>query len=166
MLIWKDIPGFEGLYQANALGQIRSLDRACNARNGKTALRKGRELAPVVKGGRYPAVTLTSPTSRRQFFVHDLIALTYLGSKPEGYSTCHADDNKLNNSISNLRYDTHQGNMDDKVKNNRTAKGERHGMARLTAAQVLEIRATGKALYDVSASHKHAILTRKTWRHI
>lgn len=54
----------------------------------------------------------------------------------------------------------------------RPSPGERHGMARLTAAQVLEMRASRdpqKALawqYEISVQHVSDILNRRRWRHI
>ena len=52
---------------------------------------------------------------------------------------CHEDGNYLNNDISNLYWGTHQQNIDDAVRHNTTAFGEKNGMAELTEGEVLEI---------------------------
>jgi len=49
--------------------------------------------------------------------VHALIALTFLGPRPEGKEACHKDDNKEDNHLENIKYDTHGNNMRDAVKN-------------------------------------------------
>lgn len=109
---WKYIPGYEGLYQASNQGRVRSVDRIVSGRWGNTK-RRGKILKPVLNGPGYLQVVLCreKPISRR---VHKLIAETWLGSCPQGAEICHNDGNKLNNKVSNLRYDTRSNNNLDK----------------------------------------------------
>ena len=51
---------------------------------------------------------MTALGKRKQFLVHDLVALAFIGPKPAGMQTCHNNDDKRNNIASNLRYDTAQ----------------------------------------------------------
>lgn len=173
MIMWKDVPGWEKLYQASEDGRIRSYDRECGARNKHVAIRKGRILKPIAKSGRYLVVSLTDGKGRRkQMFVHDVIALTWIGQKPRGLHTCHTDDNKYNNHVDNLRYDTAQGNNDDIQRNGKRPKGSAHGCAKLTELDVSDIRAsclTDKEIagkYQVTPGHVYSIRTRRSWRHI
>ena len=46
--VWKDIPGFEGLYQASNQGRIRSLDREVRHNYGGTAVKKGKIITPHI----------------------------------------------------------------------------------------------------------------------
>ncbi|BFM39940.1 NUMOD4 motif-containing HNH endonuclease [Synechocystis sp. LKSZ1] len=92
---WKPIPGYEGLYEASDTGQIRS--------------KKG-ELSQKIWRG-YPKVVLVKDGDRKNWRVHNLIALTFIGSRPDGYELDHIDANKLNNHITNLEYVTHQENV-------------------------------------------------------
>ena len=170
--MWKDIPGWEDRYQVSADGGIRSKDMPCRAGQGGTAVRKGRELALVVKGGRYLCVTLTSATgARKQCFVHDLVLLAFVGPKPEGLLVRHLDDNNRRNQLSNLAYGTHTENMADKAKHGKM-KGVLHPAAKLTASAVRYIRtspATGRALaraYGVSPSQISSVRNRHSWGHV
>lgn len=170
---WKAIPGWEHRYEVSEQGAIRSLDMVCGAAFGKTAIRRGRVLKQSLKGGRYLCVTLTSPARRQQYLVHDLVALAFIGPKPEGLQTCHQDDCKANNASENLRYGTAAENAADRELNGRTARGESSGNARLSEAQVRSIRSraqhAGKALaaeFGITYAHLYAVISRRVWRHI
>lgn len=114
--LWRDIPGYEGLYQASSLGRIRSLDREiiANYKNGKTQIRhyKGQILAP----GRYNkdghlSVVLGKGTSGKP--VHSLVALTFIGTRPKDCDVRHVDGNPANNRLDNLMYGTRTQNILD-----------------------------------------------------
>ena len=116
---WKDIPGYEGKYQASTMGRIRSLDREIGVNySGRTVKRtlRGRILRPGCfnKTG-HVSVHIgdgsTSPVKSHP--VHQLIALAFLGPRPEGMDICHNDGDPTNNAVSNLRYDTRTENNKD-----------------------------------------------------
>lgn len=48
--------------------------------------------------------------------IHRLVLAAFVGAPPEGLIGCHNDGNKLNNHVSNLRWDTYSSNMLDAVK--------------------------------------------------
>lgn len=114
--IWKDIPGYEGRYQASSLGRIRSLDRTLHLhrKNGKIVERimKGKILRPgrFCKNG-HLSVCLGHGESGSP--VHQLVALTYLGPCPEGKEVLHINGNPQDNRIDNLRYGTRRENILD-----------------------------------------------------
>lgn len=101
---WFDLVGFEGLYQANADGEIRSL----NYRNtGKCLI-----LKQTVSRG-YFVVNLSLNGKQKVCRVHRLIAETFL-HKPEGKEEVdHIDGNSLNNSVTNLRWVTGKENSNN-----------------------------------------------------
>lgn len=111
---WKNITGYEGLYQVSDQGRVRSLDRV----NGRGFNVFGVILKqnPDRKG--YLGVSLYSGSkaSRRRRPVHQLVAEEFIGPRPEGLDVCHNDGDKANNSASNLRYDTRRENILDAVK--------------------------------------------------
>ena len=173
MEIWKSIPGWEDRYEVSDQGRIRSKDMQVGTkRPGIFATRKGRMLEPIPKGGRYLCVTLAQKNRREQWFVHDLVLLTFKGFKPKGLEALHADDNKMDNSISNLRYGTKEENEKDRQKNGRVCKGERHGCARLTDTDIKDIRASAMpgaelaSKFGVGLPHIWAIRARRVWKHI
>ncbi|WP_214796526.1 MULTISPECIES: NUMOD4 motif-containing HNH endonuclease [unclassified Exiguobacterium] len=118
MIVWKDIAGYEGLYQVSNSGEIRSYDRVVLARSGKPTHRKGRVLKQIVKKNGYCVVTLTrNKHDRKQMTVHRLVAKTFLGEPVEGLQVNHIDGDKTNNDVSNLEWTTPKENTRHSIRN-------------------------------------------------
>jgi hypothetical protein len=77
---------------------------------------------------------------KRKRYVHQLVLDAFVGACPEGMECRHLDNNPSNNDVSNLAWGTKKENEADKIGNNTTNRGSRNGMAKLTEAQVEEIR--------------------------
>ena len=115
--IWKDIPGYEGRYQASTLGRIRSLDRKVRVvipNTGKPHFRnyKGQVLRP----GRYCKsghLSVVLGHGKAGAPVHQLVASTFLGPCPKGCEVLHANGNPTDNRVKNLRYGTRTENIID-----------------------------------------------------
>lgn len=115
MEVWKDIPGFEGLYQASNFGQIRSVDHyvTCQDRWGNTVnkLFKGRVLKQQFDGKRrYLHVVLSKNGKTKPFNVHRLIISSFLGL-PDCKEVNHIDGDKTNNKLDNLELVTRSENL-------------------------------------------------------
>lgn len=142
--IWKDIPGYEGRYQASTEGRIRSVDhrvRLVAHGTETTRLMRGRVLRP----GRYCKsghVSVVLGQGAAGAPVHQLIARTFLGPVPNGCEVCHNDGNPKNNRLDNLRYDTRTENILDEYYAERTPKGK------LDINRVREIRELIQAGYS------------------
>lgn len=135
---WKDIPGYEGKYQASDQGRIRSVDRQVQGRNwhsGHSFTRnlRGRVLRPgkFCKTG-HLSVVLGRGTAGKP--VHQLVMLAFVGPCPPGHEVCHANGDPGDNRLINLRYDTRTNNILDVFRQGKAWR-------RLTVDQVLEIRA-------------------------
>lgn len=102
---WRPVVGYEGLYEVSDRGQVRSLPRRL----------RGRILRPGLSAG-YPSVNLSVNGVGRVVKVHILLAEAFLGPRPDGSVTCHADGDRSNNVLSNLRYDTVSSNNLDTVR--------------------------------------------------
>lgn len=112
--IWKDIPGFEGCYQASTFGRIRSVDRAVRVKSHgveATRIAKGRILRPGKQDSGHLTVTLGRNYGSMP--VHTAVALTFIGPRPCGKDVCHNDGNPENNRLDNLRYDNRTDNILD-----------------------------------------------------
>ena len=109
---WRDIPGYEGRYQASSLGNIRSLDRKVNIGKGFTRLMRGRVLKPA--GSKYNAhLTVVLGHGSNGSAVHKLVALAFLGPAPVGCDVRHLDGDPLNNRVDNLAYGSRTENILD-----------------------------------------------------
>mgnify|MGYP004477016409 CR=1 FL=1 len=101
--IWKDIEGFEGLYQVSNLGRVKSLNYR----------RTGKE--KVVKGwydkNFYRHVTLRVNGKDKQFLVHRLVAETFIPNPQNKPFVNHIDEKSSNNNAENLEWCTHKENM-------------------------------------------------------
>ena len=111
--IWKDIPGYEGLYQVSNLGRVKSLDRVVpHDRYGEFKL-KGRVLKPSPTTNGYLKLDLCKYGTIKTTTVHKLVALTFLNHEPCGMKEVvdHIDNDKTNNRLDNLQLITSRENV-------------------------------------------------------
>lgn len=103
--IFKDIPGYEGMYQVSNFGRVKSLSRLVNSRNNGFRRLKEKILTQNIELGGYPRVNLSVSGKMRFRHIHQLVAETFLGHIPDKYFKVvdHKDNNKLNNNLSNLQ---------------------------------------------------------------
>lgn len=100
--VWKDIDGFNGLYQISSHGRIKSFRKGKRFHSQEEYL-----LSPTITDNGYESVTLyLAPKNRHKFLVHRLVALTFIPN-PNNYSSVnHKDENKRNNHVDNLEWCT------------------------------------------------------------
>lgn len=108
--IWKDIHGFEGVYQISNKGNVRSFNRKCP-----------QILAARPNSRGYLRVELKTNGKCEQWFVHRLVALHFVENPcPDKYTIVnHLDCNYLNNNAENLEWTTLSGNSQHAVKHGR-----------------------------------------------
>ena len=113
---WKDVVGYEGLYQVSNTGKVRSIDRMLTYRNGVVVFAKGKELyfTATKPTKRHPnirySVQLWKDNRARLFSVHRLVAIAFIPN-PEGKPTVnHIDGNPMNNNVENLEWATYSEN--------------------------------------------------------
>lgn len=111
---WRDIVGYEGLYQVSNFGRVRSINRIITYPSGRTCRWQGKLLAPGKTGDRL-TVALGNGT-QKTFYVHDLVLKAFTGPRPEGAECCHNDGHGTNDVHTNLRWDTRSENTYDRVR--------------------------------------------------
>ena len=109
MEIWKDIPNYEGYYQASNLGRIKSLLFQNNLNNKK--YKREKILKPKVTKDNCSRVELWKDGKHKTYLTYRLVALTFLGKPKEGMTVNHKDGNRLNNNIDNLEWCTRKENI-------------------------------------------------------
>ena len=120
--IWKDIKGFEGLYQASNLGRVKSLERFRKGKNGSLASVKEKILKSYMLNSGYYIIGLTKQSILKFYYVHRLVWESFNGSIPEGYEINHLNEKKFDNRLENLNLMTHRENINYGSRTERSAK--------------------------------------------
>ena len=112
MEIYKDIPGYEGFYQASNKGNIKSLGRKVKVSHGGLRIKHERILVQM-KHSRYLCVNLSKYGAIKMYLTHQLVAMAFLDHKPDKYNIVvdHIDDNGNNNNVENLQLISHRDNI-------------------------------------------------------
>lgn len=111
MEIFKDIEGFEGLYQIGNCGTVRSLPKFIEGANGGVRYHGTIELSHDIGRKGYHRVTLFIDKSRRRFLVHRLVAIAFV-SNPKGFQEVnHKLGDKSDNRASELEWCTRSINI-------------------------------------------------------
>jgi hypothetical protein len=102
-LIWAEIPGYEK-YEVSTCGRVRSLNFQ---RSGKVKEMRARI------NGKYFAIKISKNGKAKIFYIHQLVAMAFLGHVPNGNSleVDHIDNNKFNNRLENLQILTTRANI-------------------------------------------------------
>lgn len=116
MEIWKDIEGYEGLYQVSNLGRIRGIDRYVGYKNGKKRLWKGKIKTQTVTDKGYLKVRLCDRTTKdKSDEVQRIVARAFIPNPDNKPQVNHIDGNKKNNRVENLEWVTAQENDIHKI---------------------------------------------------
>lgn len=170
-------------YEVSNLGRIRGPQGLRKPKNSKDGyLRIG--LGPR------PAITRT---------MHSMVAIAFLGPRPQGHVVAHKNRDKSDNRLSNLMYATYRANMLHcrhhgvgrfgcpltsggdhprwgQSRRGKMARGERHGMAKLTEVKVLDLhrlydngnRTARSVSIEAGIPYKTVmdVLAGRRWRHL
>jgi hypothetical protein len=113
--IWKDIPNYEGRYQASSHGRIRSLDMLQQyTRKGIPVVRqRSGKMLNETKGyyGQTKREYYTARMPERSVFIHILVAKTFIPNPDNKPFINHIDRNGLNNHVDNLEWNTNRENQ-------------------------------------------------------
>lgn len=118
---WKDIQGYEGLYQVSDLGRVRSLGRICNAKNGSQQKKKARILTQEITIHGYCRVRLFDCSKHsRHYSVHRLVLGAFVGASD--LQVNHINEIKTDNRLVNLEYVTPKENCNHGKRNEEISK--------------------------------------------
>lgn len=112
MEVWKDIRGYEGLYQVSNMGRVKSLERSVrNNINGGIRVIKESLLSPTDNGNGYKILGLSKGRKRKNHYVHRLVAEHFVENPFEKPYVNHLDYDKSNNKATNLEWCTQVENV-------------------------------------------------------
>lgn len=127
--IWKDVVGYEGLYEVSNFGLVRSIDRVVTRKtDGALCYLKGKKLTQQIdSSGRYWMVTLSKNGVEKSYKVHSLVAKAFLPNNDSSLIVMHKDEKNLkydgvcNNAANNLEWGTLAENSSSPVARERNA---------------------------------------------
>lgn len=160
MEIWKTIFRFKD-YKISNLGNVKM--------TANNASRKERILKPLVTNRGYYRVALYKNKKPSFFSIHRLVAKHFIPNPENKKQVNHKDGDKSNNISTNLEWNTGRENKNHAITNKLYASGEKNGRAKLSQAQVDEIRNSTlnqyklAEKYNVSQGTISRIKTRKGW---
>lgn len=171
---WKDISEFPG-YQVSNLGKVRSFWNSTGGIIKSSFIDKTYILLrPKTKksGHREVRLKINGEKKYKDFCVHRLVLVAFVGPCPEKMECCHNNGDAGDNRLVNLRWDTHSNNCKDAVAHGTAHRGEANGNSILTLKNVTEIRkfdyskATHKEIakiFNVSSSTIKDVVNGRTW---
>ena len=105
--VWKDVVGYEGLYQVSNLGRVKSLNYK---RTGKEKL-----LEPILLNTGYLIVNLCNNNTQKTFTVHRLVTQAFIENPTGRPCIDHINTIKTDNRACNLRWVTYKENNDNSL---------------------------------------------------
>lgn len=178
----RPIPGYEGRYSITRDGRVLSVARTIPHGDGvsKRSL-KAKWLKDSAVGKGYRGIHLYDEGCRKTLYIHVLVIEAFGLPKPTpDHEVNHKNFDRADNHDTNLEWVTRGQNLHYTRVNGRgfqlpALQGEDHGVAKLTARNVLEIRRLHEGgvgpqkiarKFGIVAPHVWRIVTRKAWRHI
>ena len=104
---WRIVPGYDGFYEVSSVGRVRSYKTTRRCPDGRP-----RMLAIHTDRAGYKRATL----ERKHRYVHQLVALAWLGPVPEGHEVHHSNRIRGDNRPENLEYVTKKFNLANRGK--------------------------------------------------
>lgn len=171
--IWKDIGGYEGVYQVSNFGNVKRISDSKNQYKSGFILKPSKK-----KNSEYLRVFIYDKSgNRRMFSIHRLVAMAFIHNPHKKPEINHKDAIKSNNIASNLEWSTRLDNMRHAYENNlvKRENGERHWRSEISDKKCLAIKKrikSGQSLKLISKNMRvsyHIIkdISRgKTWSRI
>lgn len=102
--MYKAIKGYEGFYEINELGQVRSVDRIVKVKDGSVRKRQGKELKLQIDKGGYLVITLSKNGVYKTCKVHRLVAESFLPNPDDLPEIHHKNNDRKDNRVQNLMW--------------------------------------------------------------
>jgi hypothetical protein len=173
-------------YEVSDQGRVRSLERLIRSRrnvDGSYRFRllparilKQVQVKPTRDGAGYRSVvTMYNDDGQKYAYTHQLVLEAFVGPRPAGKEARHLDCDPCHNQLVNLAWGTRAENVEDSRRCEAFIRGEQHGAAKLTEAEVLRIRnlraagISGPKLavqFGVTPHLIYLISKKRAWKHV
>ena len=126
--IWRDIEGYEGLYQVSNMGRVKTIERIFTDSKGREykIISQIKQIFKTKNG--YIRVKLWKNGKSKNFLVHRLVAIAFIDNPNNFRCVNHKDENKENNYVENLEWCDHKYNVNfgnHKIKVSNTQKNRK-----------------------------------------
>lgn len=175
--IWKDIIGYEKIYQVSNLGRVKKLYREWYGSTGGKRFTEEKIIPPHYSKFGYNHHLFIKEGNPKDLRVCRLVAIAFIPNPENKPFVNHKDGNKANDNVENLEWNTRSENDKHAFANGLRVglKGSKNGMAKVTEMIVLQIRelyANGKTYdelaikFNLKRDHIGNIVKRRLWKHI
>lgn len=143
---WLPIKDYEGLYEVSSLGRVRAL-----------SYKIPKILKPRRRREGYYQINLTKNGKSKTFKLHRLVALTFIPTDDETLDVNHIDENKENNTVSNLEWLDRRSNINHGTGNARRSRAKKKGTIISMGSEGMTIYASKEQVaqrYDLETIEK------------
>lgn len=121
--VWRDVPGFEGLYVVSNYGRVKALSRIKRGKGNCVYMTRERILKPQLSSNGYYRSALTNSEGKvRIFSLHRLVAMAFIPNPNKLPQVNHINENKQDNSVDNIEWSTASHNINWGTRNDRVAE--------------------------------------------
>jgi hypothetical protein len=177
---WRPVMGYGDAYSVSDLGRVmrtaprKVWQRPSAARGSRAKPFEPSECRSYLNRSGYPQVRIGPSGAQRTVSVHRLVALAFVPNPRGVRCVNHIDGDKTNNRPANLEWVTHSENITHALRTGLcvTPKGEAHGNAKLSEADVRAIRSDTRVArvvaieYGVDLSLIYMVRHRQIWKHV
>lgn len=127
---WRDIEGYEGVYQVSSMGRVRNTTK----KNGKT-------ISVFTRGRGYGGVALRKNNAPVSVYVHRLVAMAFINKPEYANIVNHKNGIKKDNRVENLEWCNHAENSKHAIATGLIRqRGENSSSAKFTLKEVIMIK--------------------------
>jgi hypothetical protein len=168
---WRDVVGWESLYEISSIGRVRSKPRHVRRSNSTLQFFKGKDLLCYRNSGGYFVVRLSDVTNGRRLTarVHRLVAEAFIPNPESRPEVNHIDSDRTNARLENLEWATRAENGAHGYHHGYVtlphARGSKNNAARLSESAVENIRRlAGEGVSGRSLAKRFSVSPRTIWR--
>lgn len=148
---WRQIQGYEGLYEVSNLGRVKSLERY----DKMGRLIKEKTLNPRKHKKGYLYVGLSKDGIQKKYSIHRLVAIAFIPNPNNLPQVNHKDENKENNCLDNLEwctneyncnYGNHGKNISKSLLGGTLSEQTRQRMSEARSIKIVQLSLNGKLI--------------------
>lgn len=173
---WRDVSGYEGMYQVSNLGRLKSLERYVRHSANNISLKKEHIFNVGISNKSLIAILSKEGTSKG-YLIYRLVAKAFIPNPENKPEVNHIDGNRMNNKVTNLEWATRSENEKHAYDTGLyvSRKGENHPMSKITRNDILKMYDLFNAgnskkqiaeIFNISYSHVCRIFKGSTWKHL